>query len=142
MNTVQVAASVARLELTAFHHVALTVRDLDASAAWYTDVLGLSEVFREQRDGRKAAIMRFPAGGYCVALVEHTGTGADRFDPTRPGLDHLAFTVGSRNDLVHWAARLAEAAVTHTGPTDIATGAIVNLKDPDGTALAFFWDRP
>lgn len=127
--------------LTAFHHVALTVADVDASADWYARVLGFVEVFREQREGRKATVMRFPAGGHSVALVEHTDTEPSRFDPTRVGLDHLAFNVGSRDELDRWAERFAAAGVNHTGPTAIPTGALVNLTDPDGTALALFWDQ-
>ncbi|HEX4866649.1 MAG TPA: VOC family protein [Acidimicrobiales bacterium] len=128
--------------LNAIHHVALTVRDRDASAAWYSEVLGFETAFQEDDAGRKAAILRFPAGGYSVALVEHATGDGHRFDPRRPGLDHLAFGVGSHNDLDYWAARLTAAGVEHSGAIPIPTGAIVNFNDPDGIALALFWDHP
>lgn len=141
MTQTTTADDIAPLELSAVHHVALTVADLDTSAAWYTQVLGMREVRREQREGRRAAIMRFPSGGYSVALVQHTPTQTGRFDPTRAGLDHLAFTVNSRHELDRWVDRLAAAKVIHSGPTSIPTGAVANFKDPDGTALSLFWDH-
>ena len=40
-------------ELLGFHHCALTVRNRDASAAWYAEVLGFEELFREEGDDRR-----------------------------------------------------------------------------------------
>jgi glyoxylase I family protein len=128
-------------ELLGFHHVALTVGDRDASAAWYAEVLGFEELFREEGDERRACVMRFPGGGYGVGLVEHVTDAFESFDARRGGLDHLAFTVGSREELEQWAARLAAADVECSGVIDIPPGAILNFKDPDGLALALFWER-
>ncbi len=127
--------------LVGIHHAALTVSDLDESAAWYAAILGFEELFREDGEVRRACVMRFPGGGYSVGLVEHSGTGRDVFDPSRSGLDHLAFTVPTRDDLERWAIDLSVAGVDHSGVVEIPPGAIVNFKDPDGIALALFWDR-
>ena len=67
--------------------------------------------------------------------------GSDRFDPQHRGLDHLAFTVGSEEELARWAERLDGAGVEHSGVLEIPPGAILNFKDIDGIALALFWDR-
>jgi glyoxylase I family protein len=125
--------------LASFHHVALSVSDRDTSAAWYAQVLGFEEVFREEQAGRKACVMRFAGGGYSIALVEHVGGGA-AFDPRTRGLDHLAFSV-ARDDLDAWATRLSDAGVEHSGPIEIEVGTILNFKDPDGISLALFRDR-
>lgn len=127
--------------LADFHHVALTVADLDVSAAWYSQVLGFEELFREYGEERRACVMRFADGGHSVGLVEHRPGNADPFDPTRCGLDHLAFTVSSREQLDRWAERLTAAGVGHSGVIDVPPGGILNFKDPDGLALALFWDR-
>jgi glyoxylase I family protein len=129
-------------ELLGFHHVALTVGDCDASADWYARVLGFEELFREATDERRACVMRFPGGAHGVALVEHVAGDGDRFSPYRRGLDHLAFTVGSEEELAGWAERLTGAGVEHSGVVAIPPGAILNFKDLDGIGLALFWDRP
>ena len=42
------------------HHVALTVTDIDASVAWYSDLFGFKELVREDHAGGN--------GGYGVVL--------------------------------------------------------------------------
>ena len=128
-------------ELVGFHHVAITVSDVNVSADWYATVLGFEELFREEDDGRRACIMRFPGGSKGVGLVEHRGNEGTAFDPTRLGLDHVAFTVATQQELEQWAQRLTAAGIAHSGAIDIPPGAILNFKDPDGIALALFWDR-
>jgi glyoxylase I family protein len=128
-------------DLIGFHHVALTVRDLDASVRWYADVLGFVELFREDGDKRRACVMRFANGATSVGLVEHRGGPDDDFDPRRLGLDHFAFTVATRDDLDAWAARLDAAGVAHSGVIEVPPGAILNFRDPDALPLALFWDR-
>lgn len=95
----------------------------------------------EQSEHRRAAVLRFPGGRSIVGLVQHGPPKADTFDPTVIGLDHLALAVASREDLDAWGARLDEQGVAYSGPIDVPPGAILNFKDPDGIALACFWDR-
>lgn len=127
--------------LHALHHVSLTVSDLSTSTAWYCDVLDLEIVFTEDGDDRRAAVLRFAAGGFAIGLTEHGGEDR-RFDPRRIGLDHLAFSVSSLPELERWAERLRELGIETSGVIEIPPGAILNFKDPDGIALALFWDRP
>lgn len=128
--------------LSGLHHVALTVSNLDASAEWYGQVLGMGELFREEGDARRACVMCFPNGAFSVGLVEHRPSDGAAFDPSHRGLDHLAFTVDSKDEIDQWAQRLDDAAVTNSGVIDIPPGAMLNFKDPDGIALALFWERP
>jgi glyoxylase I family protein len=124
------------------HHVALTVSDLDASASWYSEVLGLVERFREDSPTRRAVVFAFPTGDGDLGLVEHVGSDSRPFDPTATGLDHVAFSVSSHEEMQEHARRLDEHGVPHSGPISIPPGEILNFKDPDGIALSFFWDRP
>jgi glyoxylase I family protein len=128
-------------ELAAFHHVALTVPDLDATATWYQEVLGLEELFREEADARRAIVYRFAGGTHAaVGLVWHDGA-TGRFDPRVVGLDHLSFAVPQRGDLDVWAQHLDAHGISHSGAVDVPPGAILNFCDPNGVALAIFWDR-
>jgi glyoxylase I family protein len=129
-------------DLGQFHHVALTVSDLATSAEWYSTVLGMEQSFREESSARRAAVFRFAAGGWSIGLVEHAGATVGRFDPTVTGLDHVAFSVETADDLRDWAARLDTHGVEHSGPIPVPPGEILNFRDPDGIALALFWDRP
>jgi catechol 2,3-dioxygenase-like lactoylglutathione lyase family enzyme len=127
--------------LSGLHHAALTVADLDKSRAWYQDVLGLELAFDEAAEGRRACVLILPGSGQAIGLVEHGPGRRQPFDPTVVGLDHVAFTVGSREGLDDWASRLDAKGVSHSGAIDVPPGAILNFKDPDGIALALFWDR-
>lgn len=129
------------VDLVGLHHASVSVTDVERSARWYQDVMGMEVAFTEDGDVRRAVIMGPPGAGATFAVVEHAAAGDDAFDPTRVGLDHLAFTVASREALDAWVEHLAEHGVAADGPFDIPPGAIVNLKDPDGIALSLFWDR-
>jgi glyoxylase I family protein len=127
--------------IAGFHHVGLTVSDLDASAAWYADVLGMVELFREESPTRRAVVFGFADGGHSVGLVQHMGSPENPFDPTINGLDHLAFSVSSQQELRDWQQHLATRGISHSGPLEIPPGEILNFRDPDGIALALFWQR-
>jgi catechol-2,3-dioxygenase len=122
------------------HHIAFTVSNLDASAAFYEDLFDLEVLMNESSAGRRATVYRVIGADIQLGLVEHDPSDGP-FDPRRVGLDHFAFSVGSREDLDVWATQLAARGITHSAVSEVRPGAILNFKDPDGVALAFFWDR-
>ena len=130
------------MHVDAWSHVSLSVRDLDASVAWYTSVLGFEVAFREPvRDGRAAAVLAFPGGPLALGLTQH-GPGGSPFDPAVTGLDHAAFRVATAEALDAWVAWLDDHGVTHSGISEAPNGRFLNLKDPDGIALALVWLPP
>jgi catechol 2,3-dioxygenase-like lactoylglutathione lyase family enzyme len=126
--------------VSGFHHLALTVRDLDASAAWYERVFDLDLVIDEPGEARRAKVYRLRGTTEMLGLVEHRGNDGSAFRPDRTGLDHAAFSVRTRADVDTWADRLDAAGVAHSGRIDIPAGAILNFPDPDGIQLSVFYE--
>jgi len=117
-----------KLMLDGIDHVALAVRDVARSAAWYVEVLGL-ERFHEDRFGDFPAIVGI--GTTSVALFPIRG---DRVQPP-PGKDTVAMRhVAFRAD--HGSFRTAQAHLKKLGISfefqdhDIAHS--IYFLDPDG----------
>lgn len=59
------------------------------------------------------------------------------FTPLHTGLDHVSFTVESLVESQDWMRRLDDAGIPNSGIQQMATGPILNFRDPDDIALAF-----
>jgi catechol 2,3-dioxygenase-like lactoylglutathione lyase family enzyme len=126
--------------LTGFHHLALTVRDLDLSTAWYEALFDLETVMDEPGDERRARVYRLRDTDVMLGLTEHRSNDGAAFRPDRTGLDHAAFSVAGREDVDAWVERLDAAGIEHSGRIDIPLGAILNFADPDGIQLSIFYE--
>jgi catechol 2,3-dioxygenase-like lactoylglutathione lyase family enzyme len=126
--------------VTGFHHLSLTVRDLDLSAAWYEAVFDLDPVMDEPGEERRAKVYRLRGTDAMLGLTEHRGNDGSTFRFDRTGLDHAAFAVATRDDVDAWVVRLDAAEVSHSGRIDIPIGAILNFTDPDGVQLSIFYE--
>lgn len=118
-------------------HVALTVSDLRASAAWYGELFDVEPVLDEDVGDFHHIV--YSIGGSLIGLHGHPGTkGGDRFDEFRIGLDHVAFGCTDRSQLEDWVTRLDTLGVAHGGIVDAPYGSGLSFRDPDGIALEFF----
>ncbi|GAC1386835.1 MAG: VOC family protein [Acidimicrobiales bacterium] len=130
--------------VTGISHVGLTVRDVVASEAWYTEVLGLVRAFVEPHatgDGH-AVVMTRPGTGLFLGLDHHPDAEGERFSPLRTGLDHMALQVASREDLDQWIVHLDAVGVAHDALFETAEPvphALVQVQDPDGIPVELFW---
>lgn len=130
--------------LTGFQHLGLTVRDVEASEAWYGRVLGLERLFVEPHatGSGYAVVMTRPGTGLFLGLDHHPDADRERFDPRRTGLDHLAIQVEDREDIDAWVAHFDGAGVRH-GEVFLATEPVPRAQvvcfDPDGIPIELFW---
>src|SRR5262245_10754525 len=88
------------------HHIALTVRDADRSAQWYSDLLGMQIVMSGDDDTVKFRVLACPTSGWILGVREYQGRAHEPFDEFRTGLDHFAFAVSNRAELDEWETQL------------------------------------
>ena len=123
--------------------VNLTVRDPVSSAAWYSELLDLGELYDfTAPDGRMRYICLVePKSRLGLCLVSHEDNDGEPFSEFRTGLDHLEFLVDRREDLDEWVERLDELGIRHSGvkEPDYTRNAILSFRDPDDIQLEFFW---
>ena len=121
----------------AISHVAVTVSDLERSAAWYAELLGAEPVLDEDTGPFRHIV--FAVGDTLLGLHGFPDlVTADAFDERRPGLDHIAFGCASRDELLEWADRLDALGVAHGGVVDAHYGSGLSFRDPDNIALELF----
>ena len=125
-------------ELSGWSHVSFSVRDRDASVAFYADVLGFKTLAVTDRADWRQTIMLHP-NGMCVAFQEHTGNSGEAFDYAATGLDHFGFGVGTAPELQEWIERFEELGVAHSPVRDTDLGQFVSFEDPDGIQLELFY---
>lgn len=105
--------------MTGYHHLGLTVRDVELSEDWYGKVFGFQRVFVEPHHGGTgyAVVMTIPGTSIFMGLDKHDAHEGERFAEHRTGLDHLSFGVASRDDIDHWIEHLDALGVEHTTST-------------------------
>jgi catechol-2,3-dioxygenase len=136
-TTETVAARAGTPTLGAITHVALTVRDLRVSIPWYARLVGGGPVLDEDTGPFRHAV--FAVGGTLLGLHQFPeGIEGGAPSPRRLGMDHVAFGVADRAELVAWARRLDELGVVRGAIVDAHYGSAIGFKDPDGLALELF----
>jgi glyoxylase I family protein len=118
------------------HHLRLTVADVERSRAFYMDVLGFEQV----ADLGGAYFLSNGSVGLGIGPSPDPAQAitGDRFNENRVGLDHLSFSVASRDELEQAERKLDEAGAPHGEIKDLGEGfgfCILVFRDPDNIQL-------
>ncbi len=123
-----------------YHHLSLSVTDVDRSVAWYHQALGLETHSVVEGDGFRRTRLRPPGGGVTLTLTCHDErTGAEPFDERRTGMDHVSFRVAGVDEVNALAQRFEELGVVHSEVRASPGGtAMLTFRDPDNIQLEVF----
>jgi catechol-2,3-dioxygenase len=120
------------------NHAVLWVRDAQASAAFYTTVLGFQVVVSM---GDQAAFLRADGSTNDHDLGLFSVGDRQRPAPHSPGLYHLAWQVHTIEDLLAVRTKLAEAGAL-VGESDHGVSKSLYGHDPDGIEFEVMWAVP
>ena len=119
-------------------HVNLYVRDAELCEKFYADILGLHTY--ERRPGRAVFMSADLDQSHEIALM-HLGPDAAGPDANRVGLNHIAWRMGSFEDLRELYGRLKERGV-ETRIADHGVSLGVYFQDPDGNGNEVYYELP
>lgn len=138
-----------KLDRQRWTHMALCVKDIDASIAWYEEFTHL-RLFtrREDENGWGAWLVdpQQPDPPFLLVIAQFY-EGKDPFAPAKHQalgpFAHFGIEVASKEDIDDIAARGKEQGVLAFGPTQMPPpiGYICFLKDPDGNTIEFSYDQ-
>jgi len=130
--------------ISGFSHVDLSVTDLDTSASWYQELLGMTPLFGGRNDerGYDVKYLMEPNSGVVIGLEQHDANPGTAFDERRVGLDHLSFGVADRPSLDAWLQRLDERRIPHSGITEEDLWDVLVFRDPDNVQLELIYIKP
>jgi catechol 2,3-dioxygenase-like lactoylglutathione lyase family enzyme len=127
--------------LPRLHHATLTVRDPERSADFYQRLFGPAQVVRREGPTWVRLRLLWP-NGLMLGFTRHATTAdGDRFDPARPGLDHVGLSCGSADEVHQWAARFDELGRERGPVEETPYAVVVTGRDPDGLPVELYWSR-
>jgi catechol 2,3-dioxygenase-like lactoylglutathione lyase family enzyme len=114
------------MRITQLNHVAVHVRDVDASVAFYRDVLGLTLMPRPAFD--------FPGAWFRIGVDQELHLiGREPSSDSIPRERHTALMV---DDMPAWERHLRQRGIAIRGPKPRPDGALqIFLQDPDGHVI-------
>ena len=118
-----------------FAHYVLRVSNLDDAIAWYNTVLGMEVVHRNDF----ICFLTYDDEHHRMAMVQ-VSPNADVDKETRlglPGLDHVAYTLNSLEELLATYKRLKAHDILPVWPINHGLTTSMYYADPDGNRVEF-----
>ena len=120
-------------------HVNIFVRNAERSRKWYADVLGLHTY--DFQPGRAAFLAADLEQSHEVALIQ-VGDEAPGPQRRQVGLNHMAWMMGSLEDLKEVYQRLKDKGVTIERISDHGISLGIYFRDPDGNGVEASYELP
>jgi len=126
-----------------YHHIRLTVRDIDVSRAFYDSVFGFDVAVElpPNPDEKTKEELSFLFGGVIYQFgggllgLRPVAPEGDEFHEDRSGLDHISFSVADTEALEAAVGVLDDLGIAHEGIKDLGNMSILEFRDPDNIAL-------
>jgi glyoxylase I family protein len=121
-----------RMRITGIHHITLLVSDLNRSASFYRNVLGMRLVKQTVNDDDRSA-RHFMFGneeGLLITCLEYPDL--DEGKVGRGSTHHFALSVESVAELSAWKGYLEGRGIATTELMDRGDFRSIYLRDPDG----------
>ena len=119
-------------------HAVLMVQDIDASVAFYTQLLGfkVSDVYPDSMTKGRMVFMRFNDDHHGLGLV-----GQANGESNHQELHHMAFEVSTLDEVFRARDYLEKngVQVDFDGRRRAGSQVSVEFRDPDGHRLEIFW---
>ena len=117
------------MKTSGFHHIQISVSDLDKSLAFYTGLLGMEEAFRA---GGGLVFLRTPGASDLLTLRPIDGP----VDPEAGGMQHFGFSLAPEDHEAALAeAKAFGAEIVDAGRQGRDERPYAYIKDPDGYTI-------
>ena len=130
------AGSALRISPERFVHVVYRTRRFEQMIDWYEFVFGA----KVQSRNPVLAFLTYDEEHHRIALIDMSAIKPDESEADRRGVigvDHVAYTYGSLNDLVENYAQLREAGITPYWCVHHGLTVSMYYADPDGNQMEF-----
>lgn len=127
--------------LPSINHAAYRCRDAEQTRWFYEDVLGIplvASLIREEIPGLEEdtpylhLFFQLGNGNLVAFFDEPEGAAPEQFERAHSFDRHLAFEVGTEEEMLKWQERINAAGVSCLGPVDHGFVKSVYMYDPNG----------
>lgn len=135
------------IKLKRLGHVLLVVRDIERSKKFYTGLLGF-RILEEDPD-HGGAFLAIADQSHTIDLLQSTDPNASHQPKGRPptgptglGAQHIAFPIGSQDELKNAYFTLLDNGVQILAAMDHVNQQSIYFYDPDENVLEIYYERP